>query len=60
MPISNAATRVGETGTQVDLEEELRQAASDFACGDFVELTVAQLDRSLAAGEWPWPSESSG
>jgi hypothetical protein len=45
---------------QAELEEELRQAEEDFARGDFVELTVEELDRCIAAGEWPWQRASSG
>lgn len=44
---------------QAELEEELRRAEQDFTRGDFIELTVEDLDRSIAAGEWPWPTESS-
>ena len=45
--------------TAQELEEELRQADQDFACGDFVELSLEELDRCIAAGKWPWPEESS-
>jgi hypothetical protein len=48
-----------ERNEQAELEEELRQAEEDFARGDFVALTIEQLDRCIAAGEWPWPEESS-
>jgi hypothetical protein len=41
------------------LEEELRQAEQDFARGDYIELTVEQLDRCSAAGKWPWQRGSS-
>jgi hypothetical protein len=43
-----------------DLAEELRQADEDFERGDYIELTVEQLDRSIATGESPWPDESPG
>lgn len=43
-----------------DLAEELRQAEEDFLRGDYIELTVEQLDRCIATGESPWPDESSG
>lgn len=49
-----------EATTEADLDEDLRQAAQDFARGDFIELTVAELDRCIATGEWPWPDASSG
>lgn len=45
--------------THAELEAELRSAEQDFAQGDFVELTVQELDRCVAAGEWPWPTGSS-
>ncbi len=48
-----------EMAMQAELEEELRSAEQDFARGDFVELTVQELDRSIDAGEWPWARESS-
>jgi len=38
---------------------ELRRAEQDFAQRDFIELTVEDLDRCIAAEEWPWPTESS-
>jgi hypothetical protein len=44
---------------QVELDEDLRQAEADFASGRFVDLTIEELDRCMAAGEWPWPDESS-
>ena len=47
------------TTLQAELEEELRQAEDDFARGDYVELTVEELDRCIAAGEWPWQRASS-
>jgi hypothetical protein len=43
-----------------DLAEELGQADEDFERGDYIELTVEQLDRCLATGESPWPDESRG
>jgi hypothetical protein len=43
-----------------DLAEELRQADEDFERGDYIELTVEQLDRCIATGESPWPDESPG
>jgi hypothetical protein len=54
-----AAVNSSQTAMQADLEEELQQADEDFARGDFIELTIEQLDRCIAAGEWPWPDESS-
>lgn len=59
MAIPNAVAKGLELTPQADLEDELRRAEEDFARGDFIELTVEDLDRSIAAGEWPWPTESS-
>ena len=41
-----------------DLERELLQAEHDFDCGDYIELTVEQLEHCAATGESPWPDES--
>ena len=42
-----------------DLETEF-QSEKDFENGDYVELTVEQLDRCMETGEWPkWPDGSS-
>jgi hypothetical protein len=57
-PGGHAAKDLDAT-TQAELEQELRQAEDDFAHGDFIELTIEQLDRCIAAAEWPWPEESS-
>jgi hypothetical protein len=40
-----------------ELAEELRRADEDFERGDYIELTVEQLDRCIATGESPWPDE---
>jgi hypothetical protein len=45
--------------TQAELDLELRQAEEDFARGDFIELTIEELDRCIAAGKWPWQDASS-
>jgi hypothetical protein len=55
----NVATAAQALNAQAELEEELRQAERDFANGDFIELTIEELDRCIAAGKWPWPDESS-
>jgi hypothetical protein len=44
---------------QAELEEELRRAEQDFARGDFIELTVEELDRCIETGAWPWVDASS-
>ncbi len=59
MAIPNAAAKGLELTTQAELGDELLRAEQDFAQGDFIELTVEDLDRCIAAGEWPWPTESS-
>jgi hypothetical protein len=51
----HAAERNHDALDRTDLEEELRLAEKDFQRGDFIELTVEELDRCIAAGEWPWP-----
>lgn len=60
-PIPSAATvparrRVARAGP--DLERELLQAMEDFERGDYIELTVEQLEHIAATGESPWPDES--
>jgi len=40
------------------LEQELLQAERDFERGDYIELTVEQLEHCAATGESPWPDES--
>jgi len=52
------ATAAHVSNVQAEFEEELRQAERDFANGDFIELTIEELDRCIAAGRWPWPDES--
>jgi hypothetical protein len=58
MSTPNTAKTV-EMTVQAELEAELRCAEQDFARGDFIELTVEELDRCIEAGQWPWASESS-
>lgn len=59
MATPDATAQNLETTRQAELEEQLRQAEQDFARGDFIEVTVEQLDRCIAAGQWPWPDASS-
>ena len=40
-------------------QAELQQAERDFANGDFIELTVEQLDRIVETGESPWALDES-
>jgi hypothetical protein len=49
----SAPRRVGQAGP--DLEQELLQALEDFERGDYIELTVEQLEHCAATGESPWP-----
>lgn len=53
------AVKSSQATLQAELAEELRQAEEDFARGDFVELTIDELDQCIAAGEWPWQHASS-
>lgn len=46
------------TWADPDLERELLQAMADFERGDFIELTIEQLERCAETGESPWPDES--
>jgi hypothetical protein len=46
------------TWADPDLERELLQAMEDFERGDYIELTVEQLEHCAATGESPWPDES--
>jgi hypothetical protein len=59
MTTPNAAEKNREALDRTDLEEELRLAEQDFQRGDFIELTVEELDRCIATGKWPWPEEFS-
>jgi hypothetical protein len=59
MATPTTAVKSPESAIQADLEEELRRAEEDFANGEFIEVTIEQLDRCVAAGKWPWPEEFS-
>jgi hypothetical protein len=59
MATSTAATKSFDAASQAALAEELRQAEEDFANGDFVEVTIEELDCCVVAGEWPWQHEAS-
>jgi len=54
MATAAAATKAFEAAAQATLAEELRQAEEDFANGDFIDITIEELDRCILAGEWPW------
>jgi hypothetical protein len=53
-------SRIRLLESQADLELELRRTEEEFAHGDFVDLTVDELDRCVEAGKWPWQHVSSG
>jgi hypothetical protein len=61
LPSSAAAPTVSErrvAAADPDLERELLQAEHDFDTGDYIELTVEQLEHCAATGDSPWPDES--
>jgi hypothetical protein len=61
LPSPEAATPVSVrrvVAADPDLERELLQAEHDFDTGDYIELTVEQLEHCAATGESPWPDES--
>jgi hypothetical protein len=60
MTAPNAAAANAVHANEPSLEEELRAAERDFAGGDFIEVTVEELERCTLAGKWPWQHESSG
>jgi hypothetical protein len=59
MATPTTAMKSSDATSQAELEEELRQAENDFANGDFIDVTIEELDRCIAAGEWPWQRASS-
>ena len=59
MATPTPAVKNPQADRHAELEAELRRAEEDFARGDFVELTIEQLDQCIAAGVWPWPDVSS-
>jgi hypothetical protein len=44
----------------LELEEELLRAEADFERGDFIELSLEELDHCVQTGESPWPDEFRG
>ena len=42
-----------------DLLAEILAAEADFERGDYIELTVEQLEHCAATGESPWPDDES-
>lgn len=55
-PVPPRSSRVSQAPP--DLEQELLQAMQEFERGDYIELTVEQLQHCAATGESPWPDES--
>ena len=53
-----AAVKASQARLNAGLGRVLEQAEQDFACGAFVDITVDELDRRTAAGEWPWQRAS--
>ena len=56
---TSTAANLAHAALQVELEEELRQAEEDLESGAFIDVTIDELDRCVAAGEWPWPDAFS-
>lgn len=59
MRTPTATVKSSDTTSQAELEAELRRADDDFANGDFVDVTIEEIDRCIVAGEWPWEPASS-
>jgi len=59
MGTPTAEVRGSDTTAPTELDQELRRAEEDFANGDFIDVTIEELDRCIAAGKWPWQHESS-
>jgi hypothetical protein len=59
MATPTAAMKPSDAVAQAELEEELRRAEADFANGHFIDVTIEELDRCIAVGEWPWQHEPS-
>jgi hypothetical protein len=59
MATATAAKKGFEAAAQAALAEELQQAEEDFANGDFIDVTIEELDRRIMADEWPWQHEPS-
>jgi hypothetical protein len=53
-------TRQAVAQADPDLERELLRAMEEFERGEYIELTVDQLEHCAATGESPWPDESRG
>ena len=54
MATVTAATKAFDAPDQAVLAEELRHAEKDLANGDFIDVTIEELDRCIVAGKWPW------
>ena len=56
MPTPMAVSKSSQA-MQSDFEDELRRAREDFASGDFIDLTIEEIDRCLDAVEFDWAEE---
>jgi hypothetical protein len=59
MSTPRAAIESSREASQAELDEELRQAEEDFANGNYVDMTIEDLDQCITTGEWPWQRASS-
>lgn len=55
----STATPAPSVVDESDLLEEILAAEADFERGDYIELTVEQLEHCAATGESPWPDDES-
>lgn len=55
-----ASATSSQVATEAALDVELRRAEDDFASGEFIDLSVDELDRCIDAGVSPWQRASSG
>jgi hypothetical protein len=59
MATLTGAMKTSDALVQAELEQELRRAEEDFANGDFIDVTIEELDRCIATGKCPWQDEPS-
>jgi hypothetical protein len=59
MVTPTAAVTTSDAVAQAELEKELRRAEDDFTNGAFIDVTIEELDRCIAAAQWPWQRERS-
>lgn len=56
---AESALEPREVRVSPELEAELLEAMAEIDRGEYVELTLEQLDHAAATGEWPWPDDES-